>query len=75
MKNKPYYLRPAGAALYYAGIDKETSKPSVFMETPEGDVSVIDTALTMELAIKKANRWQEKENAAVIKASYKNKIK
>ena len=68
-------LRPTGAAFYYAGISAETGKPSVFMVTPEGDVSVIDTGRTMGSAIKKASRWQEKENAAVIKASYKNKIK
>ena len=61
-----------GAAEYFAEVDTENkNKPSVWMKTPDGYYSVIDTAKTMEAARNKANKWQLKENRAVLKSQHK----
>lgn len=56
-----------GAAEYYSGYDyQKNKKPCVIMKNTEGDCSIIEYASTIEKAIKKAIRWQEKENKAVL---------
>ena len=58
------YVAPVkGAAGYFA------KGCNVWMITPEGDESVIDSKRTYELAQKAAVRWQKKENKAVTKAN------
>jgi hypothetical protein len=57
-----------GAAKYFAAIDPETNKPSIYMETTDNYLSVIDTARTMETARRKATSWQQKENRSVLKS-------
>jgi hypothetical protein len=58
-----------GAAEYYAGYDYESNKkPCVFMTYVVGGLRhtmVCDYAKTIELARKKAQLWQIKENKAV----------
>lgn len=62
------YVQPVnGAAKYFAGVDPDTNKPSVYMEDTKGYLSVIDTAKTIDKARDKAIKWQEKENKAVLK--------
>lgn len=58
-----------GAAMYSALVDASNdSKPSVYM-VADGHASVIQSCATMEAAFKAADRWQKKENKAVLKAA------
>lgn len=67
-KIEPYLMPVAGAAKYVAGYtDPPAHKPCVWMMDAEGNWSIIDTAKTIESAHKKANKWQQKENDAVLK--------
>lgn len=58
-----------GAAEYWAGYTIEGKlKPVVWMKDTEGIESIVDTAKTIEAARSKANKWQQKENRAVLKS-------
>lgn len=61
------YVQPVkGAAKYFAAVDPDNNKPSVYMEDTAGYLSVIDTAKTIDKARDKAIKWQEKENKSVL---------
>lgn len=67
------YLKLApipGAAEYWGDYDGK-NKPVVWMRTPDGYDSIIETARTIDLARSKANKWQQKENSAVAKEKKK----
>ena len=61
--------RVPGAANYYAAIDREEGAPVVVMEPMDGEgVCVVELCDTEAKAVKAADRWQKKENAAVLRA-------
>ncbi len=63
-----------GAAEYFADVDVNL-KPCVWKKDNEGYKSVIDTAKTIEQARIKANKWQQKENMAVLSKNLPQKLK
>ena len=64
------YVAPVKGAAEYRAYGLE-----VYMITPEGDSSVIDSAKSVEATIKKAISWQKKENKAVTKSLKGNTLK
>lgn len=62
------YIKPVdGAARYFVIPDPNSTKFDVMMEDVEGYIAYMESASTREIAIKKANSWQKKENKAVLK--------
>lgn len=57
----------AGAARYTHGTDG--SKAVVLMDDTEGFRSVVQKCRSFDAAVKAADAWQKKENAAVTKAN------
>lgn len=58
------YTAPVNGAAEYKAYGTE-----IWMKDTEGNESHIDNAKTTEKAIIKADKWQQKENKAVLKAS------
>jgi hypothetical protein len=57
-----------GAAMYSALLNADDNKACVYM-VADGFSSVVQKCATPEAAFKAADRWQKKENKAVLKAT------
>lgn len=55
-----------GAAHYFAAFDVN-KKPYVWMRDTDGYETAIESAKTIDIARKKAAKWQKKENETVLK--------